>query len=459
MRIIKKPNEREKLSSYIEYYTSLTETEAPSVVTPFWESAFIKFAQDNGVISYRNSRVICALLYKAELQKIGYINLATKLLKTERKLKVKNSTWSFGELLRNSNFTQPDPEYKQYPLPRNPAKTFEEWRKTMHELHEEHPELSEKLEAWEVLNKEVEEMKRENEVIYVWTVAKYNSGELVGLIKSYIKNRREKHSEPKKLLRKMLQRRDDPSEILPTFNPVEVDVIHSMLHKSQNMTQDEQDVLLKINPEGNRPLNPDFRIVISYAEALNMCYGEGTGSAERRKQFKEGIISLSEKDVRWRIDMDNGNCLWIQEPLIKKDKYMLEVDKEGVVKNKYFSLLFPRRILETMKNHYILSDKYERADLRSKPPKMTPAQDIFILKIKEVTPYTKGKREFKWEARGLEERVWGEHDRKHFGERLTLLLSFGKKMVELGFLKEFKRVDENDKTFFEFTFPEAKDMR
>ena len=106
---------------------------------------------------------------------------------------------------------------------------------------------------------------------------------------------------------------------------------------------------------------------------------------------------------------------------------MLEVDEEGVEKNKYFSLIFPRRILETMKNHYVLSEKYERRELRNIPPKMTAAQDVFILKIKEVTPYSKGKREFKWEARGLEEKVWGNHDKDNYIVRLDMLLRFGKK--------------------------------
>ena len=90
-----------------------------------------------------------------------------------------------------------------------------------------------------------------------------------------------------------------------------------------------------VNPE-NRPGKPAITTqqaeqIKSRAEALNMCYIEGSGSGNRRLKFFTAAESLSKKAVTWVIDKEDGGFILYQEPVLRT-AFAYELSKEGLVK-------------------------------------------------------------------------------------------------------------------------------
>ncbi len=302
----------------------------------------------------------------------------------------------------------------------------------------------------------VEHQSKLSAPLYEWLYEKFDQGVLEKEIQNYLswkeKSRPSKAFIPKAMISKLSGKRDRPEEVLPTFNVAEMDVLHVAFYKSQNMTKKESEILAQLDPNANRETDSHFKVVIARSEALNMCYMNGARDNQRRINFFTAAESLTKKTVTWVLDKDDGGYLLHKEPVIRP-AFVYELSKEGLEEGRYFCLEIPKKLLNKIKGNYFKSLKDERLKLRSIPPKLSAAQEKFVLHLKTVAPINnRSKREFKWEATKWAKRLWGE-DKVNLIRNLVNLEEFGKKQVLLGFLASFSRVEEPRNTFFCFTFP------
>ena len=303
-----------------------------------------------------------------------------------------------------------------------------------------------------------EELSKKTFKINKWMNDRVKNGTLEKHINHYLKKeekyvppaKKEKsknptHGMPKKMISKILGKRELQSEYLPAFPTIELDVIHVLLNKSVHMSEKEKEIANKIDPTSNQKNSRWWRIVVEKADALNMCYEHGSRDNKRRKEFFRALDSLTKKRIKWVIGEDAKAKTFqiLETTIIKEPDIYYNVTMDGVEKDKYFSVQLPIELLHLISKNYAKIYKFERRELRSIPPKLTQAQERFKLKIDELKPYSKkGKVVFKRDVSKFIKELWPNSSDKKT-RHIKDVEAFGTKFVELDILDSFQTIYAN----------------
>jgi hypothetical protein len=296
---------------------------------------------------------------------------------------------------------------------------------------------------------------RAQEIPYRWLNAEFESGRLEEKIRRYqqsvLDKKAKKFSVPKEILNKIALKRADEIERLPEFATEELDVLHVAFCKAQGMNDEEKAILLAIDPTANTKNSNDISVVVNRAEALNMCYPQGSDDGRRRKSFAAGAESLRNKTVKWVFYTRDGKPYTFEKQILGIGLISERIDPE----NKFFYFTLPRiffNLMEEGKLGYFKTRENERLINHKIPPQLTVIQDRFILQLKAVAPICKDSiSDFKWDAEEWATKLWNRES-THLARNVKTLFEFGQKQVQTNFLKMFEKVEENGKIFAHFIF-------